>query len=45
MASEKRRRWSVLIDKWWVKSKPTIYRNEDVVERINKGVSLCVSKY
>jgi len=34
-----------VIDKWWVKNKLIIYRNEDVIERINKGVSLCVFKY
>jgi len=28
-----------------MKSKPTTYRNEDAVKRINKGVSLCASKY
>jgi len=28
-----------------VKSKLTTYRNEDVVKYINKGVSLCASKY
>jgi len=28
-----------------VKSKLTTYRNEDAVECINKGISLCASKY
>ena len=34
-----------VINKWWVKSKSITYRNKDMVERINKGVSLCASKY